>query len=520
MPIKNSYKETKENINYGNPKKYSENFKHYEYKNKTNMLNFDNYVPIVDKKQLKILETTLKNIKKNKPEEKTKIKSLKTKIRNKKINLNKVIIMKKITIYPTKTQKKILNMWFKESINVYNYCVNVHENVSKNFFDEGYEKAKLKVFKILYDKNKKPAPYDILTDEVKTFISNLKSCKTNCERKNIKKFTMHIKTTDKEKYSIFLPKTAIKNKSIYKTHLGQIKGMEKIIKVENDCRLIYIKDKNLYQLLVPKYIERKIKKEKEEIVSLDPGEKIFQTYYSENSFGKIGENIKTDILKSETQIRKVERIIKRNKNKNGNKIKNKKNLRKKRRKIYEKITNRVKDLHNKTALFLCKKYKKILIPEFSTSKMIKNKYSKNELNKIKEEKGIEEMKIKLKENTKNNRLQKRVKFVLNMYSHYKFKKHLINKGNEYGCEVKEVTEEYTSMTCTKCGTISNDYCTENKRQKICQNCKFTINRDVNGSRNILLKNIRFKDIECVNKNGCKVVGLDSCHKILTKYYIL
>ena len=51
----------------------------------------------------------------------------------------------------------------------------------------------------------------------------------------------------------------------------------------------------------------------------------------------------------------------------------------------------------------------------------------------------------------------------------------------------EVTEEYTSKTCTKCGKIS-DKC--RNRLKECENCGYKINRDINGARNILIKNIK------------------------------
>jgi len=55
---------------------------------------------------------------------------------------------------------------------------------------------------------------------------------------------------------------------------------------------------------------------------------------------------------------------------------------------------------------------------------------------------------------------------------------------EYGCEVKIVTEEYTSKCC-RCGILSDNY---TNRIKSCSNCNLKIDRDINGSRNILIKN--------------------------------
>ena len=55
----------------------------------------------------------------------------------------------------------------------------------------------------------------------------------------------------------------------------------------------------------------------------------------------------------------------------------------------------------------------------------------------------------------------------------------------FGCDIKIVSEEYTSKCCTKCGYLSNKY---SNRMKQCPYCNLVINRDINGSRNILIKN--------------------------------
>jgi len=213
----------------------------------------------------------------------------------------------------------------------------------------------------------------------------------------------------------------------------------------------------------------------------------------------IGENMRTKILEQEKEIRRLQRIFNKGQNKKGKKLKNKKKIQKKIRRKYNKINDIVKELHNKTALFLCKNYEKVLIPEFETQKMVKNKIIK------KENISREELKEKLKEYTKERRLDGRVKFCLNMLSHYRFRQHLINKSNEYGCKIYIVTEEYTSKTCTKCGHISEIY---KNRIKDCEKCKYKINRDINGARNILLKNIK--------KGGREVAGIDVYHRIVIK----
>ena len=52
-------------------------------------------------------------------------------------------------------------------------------------------------------------------------------------------------------------------------------------------------------------------------------------------------------------------------------------------------------------------------------------------------------------------------------------------------DVIDVTEEYTSKTCGRCGFLHNKI--GSRRNFVCPKCKVCINRDVNGARNVLLK---------------------------------
>jgi transposase len=124
--------------------------------------------------------------------------------------------------------------------------------------------------------------------------------------------------------------------------------------------------------------------------------------------------------------------------------------------------------------------------EKTENRIIRKEKFKNVLSLIKEKYGPEIGKIYSRKLTKKSKLNRRVKFVLQMLSHYKFRQHLINKSDEYGCEILTVTEEFTSKTCTKCGHIGNNF---EKRIKNCSNCDYKINRDIGGSRNILIKNL-------------------------------
>ena len=74
-------------------------------------------------------------------------------------------------------------------------------------------------------------------------------------------------------------------------------------------------------------------------------------------------------------------------------------------------------------------------------------------------------------------------------SFYMFRMRLNYLGKIYGTQIIHKSEAYTSKTCTNCGKIKNDL----GMAKIynCQHCGMTIDRDINGARNILLKNMEY-----------------------------
>jgi putative transposase len=82
------------------------------------------------------------------------------------------------------------------------------------------------------------------------------------------------------------------------------------------------------------------------------------------------------------------------------------------------------------------------------------------------------------------RLGKVTNFNLLNLQHYRFKERLRFKCVEYSSKLVDCTEEYTSKTCTRCGTLNEVGSSEVYR---CSKCNLTIDRDVNGARNIYLK---------------------------------
>ncbi|MEG4318175.1 MULTISPECIES: transposase [unclassified Microcoleus] len=73
-------------------------------------------------------------------------------------------------------------------------------------------------------------------------------------------------------------------------------------------------------------------------------------------------------------------------------------------------------------------------------------------------------------------------------SHYKFKQTLKHQASKYGCVVVDVTEEYTSKTCSKCGHIHQKL--GGNKHFTCPDCGHKLDRDLNGAFNILWKALR------------------------------
>ena len=136
-------------------------------------------------------------------------------------------------------------------------------------------------------------------------------------------------------------------------------------------------------------------------------------------------------------------------------------LRKAAQKIRVKIRDLVSELHKKAANYLCTKYKVIFLPTFEVKNMVKRG---------------------------KRRLSTKTARQMVTWSHYRFKQTLKHQAAKYGCVVVDVTEEYTSKTCSKCGHIHVKL--GGNKRFACSSCGHTIGRDINGAFNILLKALR------------------------------
>ena len=194
------------------------------------------------------------------------------------------------------------------------------------------------------------------------------------------------------------------------------------------------------------------------ICSIDPGLKTFLTIYDDNSINKIGIGIRNKINKICEEIDIITSKINKKVNKKYKYNHNKRrNLRKALHRKIKYLNNIREELHNKSIKYLCDNYGKIIIPPFETQKMVKNNL--------------------------NSKLSRNLMSI----AYYKFLTKLKSRCVEYDIELVIRPEYYTSKTCGCCGNIKTNL--SNNDVYKCNQCNLIIDRDSNGARNILLRNL-------------------------------
>ena len=128
--------------------------------------------------------------------------------------------------------------------------------------------------------------------------------------------------------------------------------------------------------------------------------------------------------------------------------------------INKKIRNKIDDLHWKSINYLVKNYKTVIIGDMSAKKIVsKNRSCLSDIQKV---------------------ACMRTKY-------YQFSQRLESKCKKYNVNFKLVDETFTSKTCSYCANYDNNL----GISKIynCKLCLSSIDRDINGARNIYIKNL-------------------------------
>ena len=373
---------------------------------------------------------------------------------------NTVIKSRKIEIFPTVSQKLILRKWFGTSRYVYNQAVSLLEDkeTATNF-----KKLVPIVFGGLPEWHEE-TPRQVKVGAVMDACQAVRHAKAKCKQTG--EFQTVKYRSKKRKQTIYLRADSLKETGFYVRLLGEMKmseplpakpqGVGKVCERDTDAE---VKDSQLvmehgrYFLCLP-YLEKKKPREPMgRIVALDPGVRDFMTFFSEDSFGWLGHQC----------INRIQRLCQHCDNLYSRATQEKRPLRRALRKaanrIKVKIRNLIDELHKKIAHFLVKNFDIILLPTFETKQMTKR--SGRKLRK------------------------KSVRQMLTL-SHYQFKVFLKQKALEYGVQVVDVCEAYTSKTVSWTGELVSNL----GGSKVIKSSEgHRMDRDLNGARGIFIKNV-------------------------------
>lgn len=346
---------------------------------------------------------------------------------------------RKIRFYPTKQQKIILFKWFGVARYSFNKAV---EYLRQPDTKADWKAIKTDLIHTLPDWAKE-VPYQIKSIAIKDACGAVKNAKLKFKQTG-KIQKVKFRSRKNADFNLYIPKQSLTEAGFYHTLTGIINLREKIGEVKYDCRVIM--ENGRYFVIKPE--DRAVKRPDNQrlpVVALDPGIRTFQTMYSNELVAKVGNS---DFSRIYRLCYLLDSLYSKRKKESTNKY----NLKLKR--IRWKIKDLISEIHHKLALFLVKNFECILIPSFETSNMV-------------------------------TKLNSKVARAMLGWSHYRFKQFLKNKAAEYSCNIIEVNESYTSKTCTNCGKQQN---IGSKKIMKCS-CGTEIDRDINGARNVFLKNI-------------------------------
>lgn len=350
----------------------------------------------------------------------------------------------------TKGQIRIIRELQRESIDEYNrvLCL-IKEDVALNKEIKLNEKKYRDRSKLLRPE-KCVSKVHMLDQAGFKAVRNYKSALSNLKNGNISSFRLRYYSHHKKYKTVFFEKSnALKGNKISCLNEIKILRKRKIRKVKLRDIIksdFFIREHNRKFYLITTFNVEENKKTalKEEFISIDPGVTPFLSGVSDCDCYFAGDN--HDYL-----IGKFKRID----NINSRDI----SQRKKNRmieNINRRLRNKTDDFHWKTIKFLTSNFKNILIGDVSSKSIISRKI---------------------------NGMSRMSKRILSLYSLYLFKQRLKYKAEINGSTLFNVNEYYTSKTCSNCGHIKTDL--GKAKLYSCNQCNFTIHRDLNGARNIL-----------------------------------
>lgn len=365
---------------------------------------------------------------------------------------------RKIQIFPNRKQKRVLHNWNNTTRYVYNKVIaDYNTGTPVNFI-----KLRNKHVTALNNENvkewEKETPKLVREGAVKEMEQNYNSAVSNYKAGNIPKFKLKFKSKKKTPYvSMTIAKSAMKLNSrrntisIYPTklntpiRLAKDKSLHKL-KITHDSKLKY--DNGKWFMFIPIDVPVKTH-ETGKSCGIDPGVRNFHVIYSDDKVTKI------EVHKE--AVERLRKRIDRLKSLRDRKLIKKQQCKRKCTKLQEKFTNLVDDIHFRTIHYVSREYDEVFLPKFESQEL------------------------------SQGTLHRTTKRSLLSLKHYRFKLRLKSKIQEYSNKKLHIcTEEYTSKTCTNCGNVKHNLGSNEIYD--CTKCGLEIERDINGARNILIKN--------------------------------
>ena len=315
-------------------------------------------------------------------------------------------------------------------------------------------------------------PKHVREGAIKDLMTAYKSNWTKRANDPFHTFDMKFRSRKAGEQSIVIPSGAIKLDrqktetelssliTIYPTYIsGRVTAHTtsvKDISIDYDCRLVLDRLGNFY-LHVPLFVPVESQDRTREWVALDPGVVSFMVGWSPG--GSAFDIAHSDVSRLYRLCHGLDKLLKETE---STKRRHRRRLERAQFRMRKRLRNLVDEVHWKTIRFLCSKFTDIVIPEFRVKDMI----------------------------SKTGKRMIRKKTVRQMLSwgHYRFRQRLISKAALMDVRIHVRSEEYTSKTCGRCGTIGCGNL--NNRSLTCFKCGYVVGRDMNGARNIFLKNCR------------------------------
>lgn len=368
---------------------------------------------------------------------------------------------RKVRLKLTSLQKKKLRVWSDHHRYTYNKATGIICDNSQGSYYKGVKPessgtyySKLELRNMIVPESacsRVPwlleTPKSIREHAVFEACSNVKTNMTNIKNGTIRYFSTPFRSRKKTGWSIGVSKDSVKcygrSIGVYEMSSGmRFKTTEDIYSVDHDCKLHF--DGLNYFILVQAPVELKTNTQYW-FVALDPGVRKFQTVFSPDADEHLFVGNR-DATRLYEKLLKLDKMI--SENARDTKI----------LKARQKIQYLQTELHNKLALFLCSRYRNIYIPKLTKENDIISKHKR--------------------------RIRTKAVRQMVVFAHCKFVERLKTKAEEFtNVKVHVITEEFTSQKCLMCKRLTKT----SDEIYVCKHCGYSVDRDMLGSTNILLK---------------------------------